>query len=272
MLSPRSLLLFLIFPIIAYTQSYQQLSDQVFQYQNYARQNPQAIMQLIQAKIPYFQGKVLREPGKPGLMTSEGVSAYNEAVSFLQSQQPVNVLTYSLPLALAASDQCNDEGPTGVVGHRGYDGSTPFQRMDRYMQDDTSAENIAYGVFTPQDIMIAFIVDDGVPDRGHRKVLYSSTYNKAATACGCHKVWNIICDFTYAQHAIANSNLPTTALSSSAVLSKTPTCAAVRAPGYTGSFLETSKGMKSHLRRKGKNNDIIYKYEEEEDMDPEAMF
>lgn len=227
-------LLLLVLINVSNGLTYEELAQETFEYQNYARQNPQAIMQIIQNKLQYFDGKLLREPGKVALLTYEGNVSYIEAIEYLAKQKPVNALKITLPLSLAALDHVNDQGPVGAVGHNGTQGETPFERMDRYMLSAPSAENIAYGITDPQDVVIGLIVDDGVPDRSHRTVLYSTTYRDAGVACGCHITWRCECDLTYAAFTIAKSkdSLPDFTISNGTVVAQVTECVATREPGY----------------------------------------
>lgn len=68
-------------------------------------------------------------------------------------------------------------GPTGATGHTGLDGSSPFDRMDRYMSwEATAGENIMYSSRSPMQVLVSLAVDDGVPGRGHRDNIMSTAY------------------------------------------------------------------------------------------------
>jgi uncharacterized protein YkwD len=59
-------------------------------------------------------------------------------------------------------------------------------------------ENVAYGQRTARDVVSAFIVDDGVPGRGHRKNLYNAGYHFMGVDCGPHSVYGTTCAITFA--------------------------------------------------------------------------
>jgi uncharacterized protein YkwD len=42
------------------------------------------------------------------------------------------------------------------------------------------------------------LVDDGVPDRGHREALLRPDYRVTGVACGYHSAYHNICVMTYA--------------------------------------------------------------------------
>jgi uncharacterized protein YkwD len=72
-------------------------------------------------------------------------------------------------LSLAARNLCLDQGPLGATGHYGSDGSSPNSRVTRYGQvSGTIGENLSYGVKTALEVVFKLLIDDGVPNRGHR--------------------------------------------------------------------------------------------------------
>lgn len=82
-------------------------------------------------------------------------------------------LEWSEQLRFAARDHVNDMGVVGKTGHTGTDGSTPGARMKRYTElKGLSGENIQYGVADPETVIDSLIIDDGVPDRGHRTNIF----------------------------------------------------------------------------------------------------
>jgi uncharacterized protein YkwD len=49
------------------------------------------------------------------------------------------------------------------------------------------AENVSYGKTDAEMIVLQLFVDDGVPDRGHRKTLQNATFKVTGLATGMHK-------------------------------------------------------------------------------------
>jgi len=73
-------------------------------------------------------------------------------------------------LEKAALDHTADLSKNNLTGHDGSDGSTTRDRIERYCQwFGRMGENICLGASMARDIVIQLVVDDGVPDRGHRK-------------------------------------------------------------------------------------------------------
>jgi uncharacterized protein YkwD len=56
----------------------------------------------------------------------------------------------------------------------------------------TFGENIAYGFVDPQDILIAWIVDYGVPGKGHRTNLFKCDQNQIGIGYGPHASYRVM--------------------------------------------------------------------------------
>jgi uncharacterized protein YkwD len=81
-----------------------------------------------------------------------------------------------------------DTGPSGRIGHVGTDGSTPRQRIERYgQQASLTGEVINYSKDNPRMTVIMLVIDDGVPDRGHRHNLFNPEFQVAGAAIGFHR-------------------------------------------------------------------------------------
>lgn len=176
-----------------------ELEQSVLDELNLARTKPQTYAKILQDYRQKFQGNLVKRPGKVDLMTNEGVVAVDEAIRFLEAQKPLSGLRISRGMSLAAKDHVRDTGPKGITGHRGSDGSQPFDRMNRHGKWLRSAgENISYGNDQGRDVVIQLIVDDGVAGRGHRKNIYNPAFEVVGIACGAHRGFGIMCVQTFA--------------------------------------------------------------------------
>jgi uncharacterized protein YkwD len=183
-------------PAASTATDYRRLEREIVDELNAARANPRAYASNVSALLPYFGGKLLKRPGWPvAVQTVEGASAVREAVSALQSQHAVPVLTASSALALAAMDLVKDESRTGNVGHTGSNGSTPDSRISAHgTWAVSSSENVDYGQFrSGRDVVVDLIVDDGVSDRGHRRNIFDPTARVVGVACGRHPRYGSMC-------------------------------------------------------------------------------
>ena len=175
------------------------LARQIHDETNLARRDPRAYARHLQAMLPRFDGKLLERPGRPLLRTEEGAAAVREAIDALRAHQPAPVLRWSQGLAGAAADHVRDQGPIGGLEHRGTDGSSPAQRAERRGRwFGAMAENIAYGDNPARQVVIQLLVDDGVPDRGHRDNILDPRWGTEGVACGPHREYRQICVMDYA--------------------------------------------------------------------------
>lgn len=126
--------------------------------------------------------------GEINLMTNEGPAAVQECIDFLKSAEKCPPLEWNGGMAKASKDHCDDTGPKGTTGHTGSDGSSPGDRVKKYVDDlGMSGENISYGCNTAEDIVLQLIVDDGVASRGHRSNIFNKGYNMMGCHVGEHK-------------------------------------------------------------------------------------
>jgi uncharacterized protein YkwD len=161
---------------------------------NFARTRPRDYAERLRDYRALFRGKVVRYPGNPvGLMTSEGVSAVNEAIRFLEKQTPLDPIDASALLARAAGDHVAEQGPRGATGHISADGANPRDRVQRRGGGNYVAEVITYGPPSAVEVVRQLIVDDAVPGRGHRKTLFAAEMRFAGIACGSHRTYRVMC-------------------------------------------------------------------------------
>jgi hypothetical protein len=146
-----------------------------------------------------FRGRVYRQPGEPDLMTGEGVAALDECIAEFERSEPRSPLAASRGLSRAASDLAADQARTGRTGHDASDGSRADSRISRYGRWERSAgENISYGPSRAAEIVIQLAVDDGVPDRGHRRNLLQSRFGVVGVAIDSHPAFGTTCVIDFA--------------------------------------------------------------------------
>lgn len=155
-----------------------------------------------------FDGKVVKLRGRPGLMTIEGTAAVDDAIAFLARQQPLPPFAQSDLLGLAARDLARAQGPTGAVGHRGPDGSMPGDRVKRRGGEIFVGETVSYGPEYADSMVRLLVVDDGVRDRGHRKIMFSNHYRFAGVGCAEHDRYGHMCAVDYGVTANGGPLIP----------------------------------------------------------------
>ena len=146
-----------------------------------------------------FKGTILAKPGEYGIQTVEGKDAFLDAIQFLKKQNPVSTLQYDERLERSAKDHVNDLGPKGLASHEGSDGKSIYDRIEKYCEwDKICSENIDLGGRTAEDILVNLVVDDGVADRVHRRILFNEELKFFGCMSGPHKDFGIISVLNYA--------------------------------------------------------------------------
>ncbi|HYP09531.1 MAG TPA: CAP domain-containing protein [Bryobacteraceae bacterium] len=161
---------------------------------NTMRANPAAYAAHLEQLLPFYKGEILRAPRRTPLRTKEGAAAVQEAIRALRSAQPLPRLRELPALRRAAEDHVNEIGPRGLVRHESLDGTRPADRVRRYMRGAVGVgEVISFGPEEARDVVIDLLVDDGVPGRGHRKLLLDERFRYGGAACGPHSVYRHMC-------------------------------------------------------------------------------
>ena len=166
---------------------------------NAARTDPAGYARKARALRRLFNGDRIERPGEVAVVTREGPAAVDEAVAFLERQPPLLRVAASPLLARAAAGHAGDQSSTGRVGHDGSDGSGPGDRLRREGRWSATGEAIAYGPDRAEDVILQLIVDDGVPDRGHRRILFNPAYTLVGAACAPHPQWRTVCVLDFAR-------------------------------------------------------------------------
>lgn len=177
---------------------------------NRARADPTGYADELRAYRMQFEGRIVTLPGRDQqLMTSEGVSAVDEAIRFLDRQAPLPPLLPSAIFRQAAADHVRDQGGRGATGHAGSDGLTPGMRVKRRGGHIYVAESITYGPERADDVVRQLIIDDAVPKRGHRKMLFDTRWRHAGAACGGHQAYRQMCAIEFGETANGDIRPPT---------------------------------------------------------------
>ncbi len=166
----------------------------VFTELNRFRSDPAAYTDYLRDYRPRFEGKLLvsDDDSEIDIMTREGVAAVDEAIRDLRREKPLSELTWSDTLARAAADHVAVQSRSGAVGHYTR-GSGPGERVKARGGGPYVNEVITYGHHSPAGVVDQLLIDDGVPDRGHRYSLLRPTHRYAGVACGTHRVHRTMC-------------------------------------------------------------------------------
>jgi uncharacterized protein YkwD len=175
---------------------------------NLARQNPALYATFAAELRGKMNGNVMVLPGRTRIRTKEGAAALDEAIRFLRTAQPQTPLTLSPGMCRAAADHCADQA-SGGFGHAGRDSSHADGRIARYGTfGGCWGENISYGKSTARDVVLALIIDDGLPARKHRKNIFNPNFNFAGAAFGVHARFGTMCSMDFAGNYAERGQAP----------------------------------------------------------------
>lgn len=180
-----------------------QLEKDVVLELNLARSKPRLYAGFVEEFKKHYAGHYIYVAGQVPIKTREGANAVNEAIGFLNMQPPLPMLRVSRGLCRSAKVHVVDQGPTGGMSHRGTDNSTPDQRMKRFGRLGAAfGEVIEYGNWTARQIVMQLIINDGVPDRSHRKNIFKSYFNIVGVSYGPHRRFGSMCVINFADSFI----------------------------------------------------------------------
>ncbi len=166
---------------------------------NLARANPQQYAAYLEKMRAYFVGNNYQPPGGRSYKCIEGVAALDDAIAFLRAARPLPPLQPSQGMSLGVRDHLKDLGVSGSTGHKGSDGSLIDQRVNRYgAWANAIGENISYTDETAREVVLNMIIDDGSPNRGHRKNIFNPTYRFAGVALGTRSERGNLCIIGFA--------------------------------------------------------------------------
>lgn len=176
------------------------LEQEVLAELNLARTDPRGYARHLREFRSYFQGKTYLLPGADmRIITHEGVAAVDEAIRFLQRQKPLAPLTWSPALSRAAGELAHEQGDTGATGHVGRASGGLKERVERHGRWGVLlGENINYGPHDARGVVMGLLVDDGVPDRGHRDNIFTPQFRRVGIACNGHRQYGTVCVMDFA--------------------------------------------------------------------------
>ena len=107
-------------------------------------------------------------------------------------------------LEMAAVDHQVDSSANNLIGHTGSDGSHTQDRISRHCAwKGSCGENVDYGNVRSRDIVIHLLIDDNVPDRGHRRNLLAPSFLAVGAVLGYHETYRCCCVMDFATSCVS---------------------------------------------------------------------
>ena len=142
---------------------------------------------LARADGPLFAETFLKE-----YMSLKDMKSSKYTKSLFAELKKVRNLPMMFPendLYRAARDHAAWSGKKGYEGHKGFK-SRYEPLLNKYLE---VGENIYYGRYTPLEIVIQLLIDEGVQDLGHRQNLLNPRFNVIGVAIKPHKSYDYNC-------------------------------------------------------------------------------
>jgi uncharacterized protein YkwD len=159
-------------------------------YMNDAEKQVIHILNLMRMDPVLFEATVVRKyPEYSGDLGLRNNSYFKSLTRELTALRPLSVFTPDKTCFESAKCHALTSGPAGYVGHDRQ--SRACETAKRFF-----GECISYGYSDPLDIVMALLIDDGVPSLGHRKN-FLANFRTAAVSIQPHKKYrhNAVIDF-----------------------------------------------------------------------------
>lgn len=157
---------------------------------NKARMNPTTYAQNLRELVPNYDPATgaFTIPGTNfARQTKEGRKALYEAIRHLESCETTTPLKINETFSYSCRDLVADLGPKGAMGNVMSDGTSPGDRLNKYGRwKGKVTEIINYGGLTAKDVVISWLIDDGLGERPNRGHLLDPEFTVAGISSGPH--------------------------------------------------------------------------------------
>lgn len=143
-----------------------------------------------------WDGKLFGETYLQQYIDSNGIAKNSYVTSLfstLKKTKKIAPLKPAQDLFDSAEDHAVDSGKKGSIGHQNVK-----SRFKKYAPNyDETAENCDYGSDQALDIVMSLLIDEDVPDKGHRENILDKVFKSVGVAIREHKKydWNCVMDF-----------------------------------------------------------------------------
>jgi uncharacterized protein YkwD len=174
------------------------MEREVVMYLNDVRTSPERYADHL-SELKERPGWPARPESKSPSARSEESTGLDEMVLSLRDREPLPPFKVSKGLSFAARDLVQDLGPKGLTGHKGSDGSSLFERMNRHGQwEGKTVEILTYGYKEADALMTGMLTDRTPTGRADRESFFDKAYVIAGISCGTHKTYGTMCAIIFA--------------------------------------------------------------------------
>lgn len=157
----------------------QQMIDEI----NIMRKDPKGYVKHVEEYI----NQVKNDDMLDAAYKSEEIATAKELIQELKNLNPLPILESHQGLHRVGITHGKDVQKQGMIGHKGSDGSWPWDRVKRDTELSDGNENLVAGGNTVKESLMILLVDSGIPGRGHRKTLLEPKW----TYCGVYMIGDV---------------------------------------------------------------------------------
>ena len=119
-------------------------------------------------------------------------------IQTLKVQKPLKELKFDGYLNRKAQEFAEEMGKTGQTGHYSAKLGGVSKRLERLKDSHYIGENCQYGLSDPLEILMNLLIDQGVPNLGHRTNLLFDKFTLIGIAITSHKSYGTQCVMDFA--------------------------------------------------------------------------
>lgn len=181
-------------------KSFPDLIQEIYHEINNLRTDPSSFATRFESELASFKSNNAKHrKGAVPVMTREGFSAAEEALTAIRKASGLEQLHWSEGLSRAAQSHCNDTGSLGIVGHIGSRENTLQDRLEKYGKwSDCIAEALDYGSVDGFEVVMSFLIDDGLKTRPHRNALLNPRFKRIGVGMGPHSEYKTLASVVFA--------------------------------------------------------------------------
>ncbi len=151
---------------------------------------------ILYANLARADGRLFAETFLKQYLILKDMKSSNYVRSLYRDLQDVQGLPMLVPekdLCKVARDHATRSGKKGYQGHKGFKNRyDPV--MTKYME---VGENIYYGAYTPIEIVLQLLIDEGIENLGHRKNFLNPRFNSIGVSIKPHKTFEYNCVLSF---------------------------------------------------------------------------
>lgn len=153
--------------------------EAVVQMINQVRRDPPAFIPSLQKRLDTYKDMNYSDATGGTFKSVDGPEAVREAIAALQSCPSLQELKVDGLMNDCAKGHCDYLSLKGSIEHIGEGGTTIGRRLDKFgIWTGKISETISVQAITPEDVLIKWLIDDGIKSRGHRKAILEPQFKK----------------------------------------------------------------------------------------------